>query len=551
MRTICNPINISYNYPAGYRSREAADPAVIVYKGEYFLFASHAEGYWVSDNLADWAYIRVDVKKYPQFALFAPAPCVVDDRVYLTHSEGGTILYSDNVRDPASWVDLGKPFDWQDPCFFYEAGYVYLYEGLTTDGQFVTVSKLDPNDGMKLLEGPVPICHSDRATRGCERRGHHHEMDDITYFEGPWMTKIDGRYYLQCAVPGTEFDVYADVCFVSDHPMGPFAYCDNSPVSFKSTGFVRGCGHGCLFEDLRGHLWKVQTNDISVQHIFERRISLYPAKVIDGRLYVNTLRSDYPMLCPADNPDPFASRGVDWELLSYGKTAMASSSLDEAHLPDLVCREHMATRWSAQTGDPGEWLMLDLEKAYRVTAIQVNFADQDTDPRLYGRDTCTGYRYTLEHSLDGTHWQSLIDRSDNTVDMPHDYIQLDKEITTRYLRITNRGRLPADGRFALSALRVFGPACGDAVEHAPAFTGDRCADARDLALCIQRVPNAQGYIVRLGVDPNERHIHYVFPDDSLPRTIRIGCLNAGTDYHVTIDAYNEAGITPGESMICV
>ena len=41
MRTICNPLNISYRYQRGQRSRESADPAVVVYKDTYFLFASH------------------------------------------------------------------------------------------------------------------------------------------------------------------------------------------------------------------------------------------------------------------------------------------------------------------------------------------------------------------------------------------------------------------------------------------------------------------------------------------------------------------------------
>ncbi len=551
MRTICNPINISYNYINGYRSRELADPAVIVYRGKYYLFASHGEGYWVSRDLADWAYIRVDVEKHPQFSLFAPAPCVVGERVYLTHSECGTILYSDDISDPDSWVELGKPFDWQDPCFYYEDGYVYLYEGLTTDGRAVTVSKFDPEDGMRLLEGPIPICQSDRAHRGCERRGNHHELDDITYFEGPWMSKIAGRYYLQCAVPGTEFDVYADVCFVADRPMGPFTYCDNSPVSFKSTGFVRGCGHGCLFEDLNGHLWKLQTNDISVNHIFERRISLYPAKVIDGRLYVNTLRADYPMLCPTDNPAPFVSGGVDWELLSYGKTATASSILDEAHAPAMICNEHMATWWSAKTGEPGEWLMLDLEGCYRIAAIQINFADQDIHPQAYGRAACTGYRYLLECSTDGVHWRPLLDRSEAPMDLPHDYIQPEGEIEARYLRLTNRGTIPAGGRLAVSGLRVFGPACGTRPERAPSFTARRCADARDLELCIERVSGAQGYTVRLGVEPGQLYTHYTLPDATLSDVVRIGCLNVGTEYYVSVDAYNEAGTVVGETVIKV
>ena len=52
--TFCNPLNINYQYQPGYRGRESADPAVVLYKDKYFLFASHGTGYWISDDLAEW-----------------------------------------------------------------------------------------------------------------------------------------------------------------------------------------------------------------------------------------------------------------------------------------------------------------------------------------------------------------------------------------------------------------------------------------------------------------------------------------------------------------
>lgn len=545
MRTICNPINVSYNYQRGYKSRESADPAVLVYKGEYYLFASHGEGYWVSKDLAEWEFIHIDIKKYPQFTLFAPGVCAIGDRVYLTHSQCGTMMYSDNPRDPDSWVDIGKAFEWNDPSLFCDDdGSVYIYEGLTCNGE-LSGARLDPDNDMKLIEGPYTLCGYDRKNRGCERRGHNNELDDATWFEGPWMTKCNGKYYLQCAAPGTEYDTYCDVCFVSDKPLGPYVYCENSPVSFKSTGFVRGCGHGCLFEDLNGNLWKVQTNDISINHQFERRISIYPAKIINDRLYVNTLRTDYPMLYPADNENPFNKPDIGWQLFSYGKTAVASSTLDEHHTPELAADECMATWWCAKTGDKGEWISLDLEKEYKVSAVQINFADQGVDKEKGGREYCTGYQYILEYSLDGETWQILVDRSENTKDMPHDYVQLEKEICLRYLKLTNLGEIPAGGLFAVSGLRVFGPACGEPVEHAPEFAVERCEDQRDMNVRIKRVCGAQGYIIRLGIAPDELYTHYTIAEDSLSDSVRIGCLNNGVKYYVAVDAYNEAGIVKG------
>ena len=541
-RTICNPVNISYQYQAEYRSRESADPAVVVFKGEYFLFASHGSGYWVSPDLANWEFIRVDVEKHPEFKRFAPGTCVVGNTLYITHSEGGSILKSDNPRDPDSWVDIGKPYDWGDPAFFLDDdGFVYAYEGLS-DKAPIHVSKLDPRQDMKLVEGPVDCCWSDMAHRGFERSGDGNENEQRRpYFEGAWMNKYEGRYYLTYAAPGTEFGTYADGCFVGDSPMGPFTYCDNSPVVWKATGFMRGAGHGCLFEDLQGRFWKMDTVSISVNHPFERRLALFPAAFHKGRLVTNTVRGDYPMYIPADNPDPFGGPGPDWHLLSYGKASGASSTLNEAHAPEKAADENMKTWWSARTGDAGEWLELDLGGLLTVHALQVNFADQDAQA-VGGRDNAFCYRYRLDMSPDGERWESLLDRTENTADRPHDYVELPRPVRMRFLRLTNAGPVPAGGKFAVSGLRVFGEGGEYAPAVAPEFKAARQKDTRTMTVVWKPVPDAQGYIVRFGVARQALFTHYQVIGDT---QAVIGCLNTGVDYYVTVDAYNESGVTAG------
>jgi len=550
-RTICNPINLNYRYVRKRYGREAADPAVCIYKDEYYLFPSLCEGYYVSGNLVDWEYIRVDLEKFPQFDSYAPATCVVGDKMYITHSDCGNIMVSDNPRDPDSWITIGKPYDWYDPSMLYDEGYMYVYEGLECNGG-LSVCKLDPNDNMKLVEGPVRTVFCDRKNRGHERRGNNNENDTETWFEGPWAVKHNGKYYLFCAAPGTEHDTYANSCFVADAPMGPFEYCENSPVTFKSTGFLRGCGHGCVFRDLQGKWWSAQTNAISVNHPFERRVSLYPATFTeDGKFYSNTLRSDYPMLYPTDNPDPFNQPTVDWHILSRGKKATASSTLDEAHAPNFAADEYMASWWSAKTADVGEWLALDLGKVYTVTAVQVNFADQGVVKNTGGRSNVKyGYQFVLEVSDDGENWRILVDRSENEKDMPHDYIQLEEETYFRHIRITNCGNVPAGSLFAISDLRVFGPASGDAPEKAPEFKVVRGEDTRDMFVTIDQMSDAQGYYIRLGIDPNELYTHYLVTEKELQNnTFRVGCLNSFSTYYVTVDAFNEGGVTSGTKII--
>lgn len=544
-QTICNPININYQYQYHLRSRESADPAVILYKDEYYLFASHGSGYWVSSDLARWEFIEVDVKKFPQFELWAPAPAVLGDRVYITHSQGGTILYSDNPRDPDSWVDVGSPYCWFDPALFVDDdGSLYCYEGLSHLTP-LHACKLDPENPSVVLEGPVDIFQSDRETRGFERAGDINECEDgRTHLEGAWVNKICGKYYLTYAVPGTEYAGYCDGYAVSDSPMGPFTYCDNSPVVYKATGFMRGAGHGCLFEDKRGHFWKMDTVSISVNHIFERRLCMFPVKVENGRIYTNAYRGDYPQLLPCDVSDPFTESDAGWHLLSLNKTAKASSVLNDAHTPDKAFDESLRTWWSAESGDAGEWIEIDLGKVYDVCSVQVNFADQDIS-LTQGRGHGFAYKYTLEASIDGEDWFMLIDRRNSTDDLSHDYVQLDDVTALRYLKLTNHGDTPASSKFSVSGLRVFGFGGGDVPKNAPDFTATRSDDPRTVNVSWQPVNGAQGYIVRWGNDPENLHTHWQIIGDT---KATIYCLTKGVTYYMTVDAYNESGVVKGTEI---
>jgi beta-xylosidase len=62
MSTYCNPINIDYTYMIynahnniSYRS--GADPAVVRYRNEYYMFVTRSMGYWHSVDLHNWSFI--------------------------------------------------------------------------------------------------------------------------------------------------------------------------------------------------------------------------------------------------------------------------------------------------------------------------------------------------------------------------------------------------------------------------------------------------------------------------------------------------------------
>lgn len=83
------------------------------------------------------------------------------------------------------------------------------------------------------------------------------------------MNQYKGKYYLQYAVPGTEFKSYSNGVYVSENPLGPFTLLKHNPFSYKPEGFVNGTGHGSTFQDLYGNYWNIGTSTISRRHMFE------------------------------------------------------------------------------------------------------------------------------------------------------------------------------------------------------------------------------------------------------------------------------------------
>ena len=147
--------------------------------------------------------------------------------------------------------------------------------------------------------------------------------------------------------------------------------------------------------------------------------------------------------------------------------------------------------------------------------------------------------------MDGETWFTVIDRRNSTDDLPHDYVQLEDVTSLRYLKLTNHGSIPAGGKFAVSGLRVFGYGGGNAPQTAPDFIATRCEDDRNMTVTWKPVEDAQGYFIRWGIDPSNLHTHWQVIGDT---QAAVYCLTKGVTYYVTVDAYNESGVTYGIMM---
>lgn len=541
---VANPINLNYRFQTNEPSRrEAADPVLEYFKGKYYLFASVSGGYWSSPDLAEWTYIPC--KTITTIEDYAPTVLVLDSTLYYVGSSGSPRIFSTQNPDVDDWKSVSVfEYGMTDPAFFKDedTGKVYMYWGCSDKDPIMGV-EIDPSNGFKPIGTPVILIEHHGDKYGWEVPGKNNEENRTGWNEGSTMIKHNGKYYLQYAAPGTEYRVYGDGVYVGDNPLGPFTYMENSPFSFKPGGFIGGAGHSHTFKDKYGNYWHVSTMALSVRHPFERRLGLFPTYFSeDGSMHTHSVWTDYPFYIPDRKVDFETDNcSMNWNLLSYNKSTSASSFLtgyDSKNAND----EQVETWWSAQTGNAGEWWQVDLGKIMEVNAIQVNFADQDFTNKA--PDSYVFYQYRIEISDDGQKWESLIDRTQNTKDMPHELIVLDNSQKTRYIRITNTKDMT--GKFSMYGFRVFGSGGGEAPEEVSGIQVKRSKDdTRRIFLSWDEQPNTTGYVVRWGVKKDEmKNATMVFSNQ-----MEGGYFNRDFPYLFSIDAFNENGVTPGNTII--
>lgn len=543
-KTFCNPMDLNYRFQTSSRSafREAADPVITIYKGKYFLYASHSGGYWYSDNMQDWKF--VPVKSLP-IEDYAPDVITINDTTYYM----GSAMVRKNIYWTANpFEDNWKPMEktllfpvW-DPHFFRDDdGKVYLYWGCS-DREPIKVVEL--NGKMQPVTEPETVIKHNPREHGWENPGEFNEVAKNGYNEGSYMTKYNNKYYLQYASPGTEFKTYADGVYTSDSPTGPFKYETYSPFSYKPGGFIASAGHSGTFADKYGNYWHVSSMTIGIRHMFERRLGLFPAYFDnDGVLRTFTAFGDYPAILP-DRKIDFEKENLfrGWMLLSYNKKAGASSSMEKYPVQNAF-DEDIRTWWSASTGNAGEYLSVELDDKVTINAIQVNFADNDALLKPDSKNL--QYCYRILASNDQKTWKVIADKSNNTRDACHEYIELDKPVKAKYIKLENI-KVP-DGKFSVYDLRIFGMKKGKTPSEVTGFTVDRDAsDSRRAIVKWTKDDSATGYVVNYGTDINKLYTSFMVYDSD---SVRLTGLNKGVTCYFSIDAFNESGITPGTQII--
>ncbi|MDB5200123.1 MAG: xylosidase [Chitinophagaceae bacterium] len=589
--TYCNPVNIDYgytpipNFSQSGRHRATADPVIVKYKNEYYLFSTNQWGYWWSNDMLNWKFISRKFLRpwntgtYDE--LCAPAVGIIGDTMIVfgsTYTNNFTIWMSTDPKNN-KWKPLVDSFQiggW-DPAFFTDDdGRLYMYNGSSNRYPIYgvelnrkTLQPIGTRKEMYFLE---------EWRYGWQRFGEY--LDDTfldPFIEGSWMTKHNGKYYLQYGAPGTEFSGYADGVIVGDDPLGPFTP-QSQPFSYKPGGFAKGAGHGSTFQDAYNNWWHVSTIAISVKNNFERRIGIWPAGFDkDDVMYMDAAFGDYPHYLPSysnklrnlpqqapNSESIFSNNGLGpiqrggtayfpgWMLLNYNKPVQVSSTLG-SYYSNFAVDENIKTYWSAKSSDKGEWIQTDLGNVSTVNAIQINYADQDVsfpkemDTIFLGKSLGLYHQYKIYESKNGVNWKVLIDKSNNKTDVPHDYVELQQPVQTRFLKLENI-HMPT-GKFAVSGFRVFGNGNGPKPDTVKNFIVLRTEkDPRSAWIKWSPVDNAFAYNIYAGVAPDKLYnctmvhsayeYYYKAMDSKIP-------------YYFCIESINESGVSKRTQVVRV
>ncbi|UOB17146.1 family 43 glycosylhydrolase [Abyssalbus ytuae] len=567
--TYCNPIDIDYSYMTHYAYknvsyRSGADPAVVRFKDAYYMFVTRSHGYWYSKNLTNWQFIS------PQSWYFngsnAPAAWPFNDELLVLGDPSGigAIIKTDDPKK-GNWKTTFNviPHTLHDPAIFVDDdGKVYIYEG--SSNKFpIKGMELDADKNFVPVGEPVDLLLLHPNEHGWERFGQNHKSTVDPFIEGPWMTKHNGKYYLQYAAPGTQWNIYGDGVYVGDHPLGPFTYAPYNPVAYKPGGFLNGAGHGSTVKDHHDNYWHFATMPISVNYKFERRIGMYPAGFEeDGQMYVNTAYGDYPQYAPNAKAKNHKNRFTGWMLLSYKKPVKTNSGvvsilakiieenekeyLQEKLKPEYdaakVTDENIRTFWVAESNNDSTYLSVDLEAKMKIKAIQINFHDFNAE--VFERVDTLKHQFIIEASSDNKTWKTIADYSKNERDQPHAYIEIKDSVEARYIKYKH---VHCSNKYpAISELRIFGTGLGEKPAKPANFVVKRKEDRRDVSLSWNKVNNAQGYMLYWGIKPERLNNSVLIYDNNF---YDLRALNINQEYFFRVEAFNENGISEKSEIV--
>jgi hypothetical protein len=501
----CNPLPLMTSSATGApQGVSLGDVTVLRDNNKYYMFCSGGAA-WVSENLVNWEYRRVNGQ-------VPVAPHVVKYNGAFYMSGNNAPLYRAN--DPLGPYELVGPWRLQNgepwsgvasngqrwtgafdvDIFIDDDNRPYLYyPGRGVDGIFGV--PLDPNDLSRFAAEPQRLFTFDKS-HSWERYGDFNEYSEVSWIEGPWMLKHNGKYYLQYSASGTQWITYATGVYTSKSPLGPFEYAAVNPILRQTEGIVTGPAHGCAVQAHDGQWWQFYTIVLR-NPPGGRRIGMDPLGFDkDGNMFVRG-----PSTSPQWAPGVVANAVRDSESGSVPLTVnklramnaqSAASGSRPGHDAAYSIDNSAGTWWEPAEGDSQPSLTLDLGPATNFDRVQLFTIDScrimfhtgtrgsrgrrgagtargaargeargaAEQPAAMGNPSATGgataHQYKIEVSSDGQEFKIILDKTANTVPKYTEFEDIPPTVC-RFVRLTMTGwPRNAASPFGIVEFTIFG-----------------------------------------------------------------------------------------------
>ncbi|MBE6591016.1 MAG: hypothetical protein E7646_03160 [Ruminococcaceae bacterium] len=441
MKTYCNPLAIpdlvsgraldqqsDNDNPLGGDYRSIADPSVVYHEGKWILYPSYSVAYQSSDFVT-WEKIDIGI---PHLR-YSPAVVQFRGKWYLNGHGMSELYVSDSPTGPFEVAGHltkpnGKPLRPADACFLADNDRLFIYycnavakNEKDKSAIYGTLgAELCPDKPWQLISEPVEINRFEPEV-SWQCHGARNQNANLGWIEGQWAKKINGRYYLLYSGCGTEYPTYANgICYSDEGPLSGFKkQKKHDPFSLKTTGIVKGAGHGCLCDGPNNSLWLFYTNVLGYAHPFERRISMDRVYIDEnGELYCKELAEE-PRYIPdgsCDDNDPH------WLNLTLYQRPQASS-FAQGREGIYACDDSMLSWWQPREDDREPTLTVPFgsDTAYYVRAFRLMWRDVGMDCQNKIMPGAFGYKVEYSPDKEQKTWLCLYDASKNTRDLPVDY----------------------------------------------------------------------------------------------------------------------------------
>jgi arabinoxylan arabinofuranohydrolase len=379
-----------------------ADPSLVQHGGKFYLYATldpwggKTLGCWESPDFKNWTYATLN---WPtKEACTSPsskgamvwAPSVVrstDGKFFMYISVGSEVWVGSADHPLGPWRDANDekpiiPATWNPAyhmidaeCFIDDDGTAWLYWGSGWGWKNGRCFAAKLKSDMTTFDGePCDVTPA----------GH--------YFEGPFMVKHGGRYYLTYSDGKTITDTYCVHYAVGDSPLGPFTEAPNGPIlSTDLTRNIVSPGHHAVFRhEGRAYI------------LYHRHSIPYVPEKAFRQTCVDELHFESGGQIASVIPTHAGPARLHGRVAQTSTANItASSSLDEIHGPARALDDNYATRWAPAGDDKAPWLQIDLGTPKEISLNEFRFE--------YAWKT---YRFLLETSLDGRTWKVMADYRD-------------------------------------------------------------------------------------------------------------------------------------------